>query len=212
MATLVINAQQQQITTKNFNTKPFDCNPVDSLGATYIQACVSGNLSAVKELLETHGVNKLSAAKDIMGFTGMHIACALNNEKLLALLIHYRIDVNGVNGVNLQQSPFQVACILKQMNIAKTLIFFNANIIVKDCFGKTGLEYLSREDAKSLEEYHKMMSPWNRRKSFITVAVENGYYPLSGVFSNHEQGANKLSTIETVISSIDLFRHIVSYI
>ncbi len=209
MTTAVLDAQQQKVAIR-LNGSPFNRDSIDGVESVYIEACVKGNVNAVKELLDIHGAAKLSRVKDIMGFSGMHIACASGHEKLLELFIRYRIDVNmNENGL---QSSFQVASILRHINIAKTLIFYNANINIKDCYGKTGLQYLTAELAELLIEYHKTMNPWNRRKNFITTVVENGYYPLEGRCQSNKKNLCRLNTIETVICNNDLFRLIVSYI
>lgn len=110
---------------------------------SFFEACSNGDLNRVKELLEA-GSNIHSVTA--LGKTALHLACESkrSSTELVKFLINHGLDINGNFKTHLKiekfcWSPLMIACVHRNVDIARVLIEKGAMIDEKDAGGDTPL-------------------------------------------------------------------------
>ncbi|XP_034937894.1 ankyrin-1-like [Chelonus insularis] len=118
-----------------------DSENINAKGWTPLfEACRTGNILAVKFLLENHDNPN---ATNQHGETALHLICSRKSAttlQIIQLLLKHNADINAVN--NIGWSPLFVACISDNIAAVKSLLENHANPNLTDQDGETPLHRL----------------------------------------------------------------------
>jgi len=114
----------------------------------FIKAAKSGNLTAMKMLLEND--RTLLEAKDSDGSTALHCATWKGHREIVGFLIGAGIDINAHNqNEHWGTTPLHAAAHANQTAIAELLIKAGADVNAKDLSGKTPLHHTTFHKANA---------------------------------------------------------------
>jgi len=117
-----------------------DVNYQNRAGLTALHFAVARNNFDVAKALLENGANP--NIKDTMsGLTP--IFYALNNQKMLNLLLEHKADSNIQN--NIGQTPLIIAVVRNYTEAVKLLVKHNADVTLKDSADKTALDYATKK-------------------------------------------------------------------
>ena len=156
----------------------FGCDPND--GVSLHTACVHGNLSMVKTLIE-RGANV--NGRDAHGNTPLHMTARYERKKTMQALLNYlTCDPNIKNKEG--RSPLHVACICGNLDGVKLLIKHGARVNVKDIHDSTPLS----------------LAVLNNHTSIVSALVsEFGCDPNDGVSLHTACKHDNLSMVKTLL-------------
>jgi ankyrin repeat protein len=107
----------------------------------------SGELEDIQVLLENrvraNGADAVFREKDSKGETLLHIACAIDREDVVQLMINLGADVNCLSS-EFEDTPLHFACFESNVNISKLLVNHGAKVDTANSSGKTPLHYACR--------------------------------------------------------------------
>lgn len=93
--------------------------------------------------IQTKGSDVLFHEKNSKGETLLHIACAIDREDIVQLLVNLGADVNCVS-TDFEDTPLHFACFEGNINIFKLLVNHGAKVDTANRSGKTPLHYACR--------------------------------------------------------------------
>lgn len=85
----------------------------------------------------------------------MFIAVSYDNEPVVIFLLNQKAKVNIANKSGF--TPLIVAAIRGNFDIVKDLVTFNADVNIKDRFGKTALTYATLEQVNGKENEYQQI-------------------------------------------------------
>ena len=97
--------------------------------------------------------------------TALHIACEIDDETIIELLVKYGADINACEADGL--TPLQLAAIHGNIQVVKKLVELKADVNLTTVDGKDAADYAQMNEETEIEEYLKSKkSPlkklWNR--------------------------------------------------
>ncbi len=135
------------------------------------------------------------------GDTMLIVALKCKHYDLIqALLTHKEINCKIIGSAGI--TALHHACATSNIPLIKSLIQRGADKTIRgNKYVKLAFASLSSALKSEVEEIYRLQCNWNRRRSFITVLVENGFL-----------GTTRGPQTNKILNNIDVVRSIVSYI